>query len=434
MKMFSFLPALLCAGVISVPVWAAASDRSGPLAGLADQLEGAGVKTHVQFWNLSMMNLDTGPREHSFGNSGDLFIGADVDLGTLAGIDGAALHFEESVFILDRGTGQPTSRAWQGAAGSYFGGAPIHNDIGANQLSLLTWEQKWWDGRLATHIGRTSARRYFMIYNCESVVTCNDPIIDSSTGILPPPYGTWGGYIKYQAPQGGYVHAGAFESNPTDYIKKRHGLDFSTDDASGTTLLFGVGHKRDESVDPYRSHYELNAYLNTSNQVDPLTGESEHGSAGGFFKLQQVFWRADGGQRTSPQALGTFGSVSVSVDDKQPFSQFAELGLTYYAPFDRPQDKLNFKASYLRVNGHQLEFQRQSRAAAGGDTRLGQRDVYALETNAHIQLTRNIVVEPSVQYIFNPDNFYNPDTRELSGDGFVVGLQVIVDLGTILGL
>ncbi|MCL8047723.1 carbohydrate porin, partial [Pseudomonas aeruginosa] len=79
---------------------------------------------------------------------------------------------------------------------------------------------------------------------------------------------------------------------PVDYLKKRHGLDFGTDDASGTSLLLGIGDKREESLDPYRSHYELNAYLNTANQVDPLTGASDHGSAGGFFKFQQLFWRA----------------------------------------------------------------------------------------------------------------------------------------------
>lgn len=434
MKTLRTLLALLCASLLSLPAMCAESPRSGPLAGLGEQLERSGVKTHAQFWSLSMMNLDTGPREHSFGNSGDLFLGADLDLGTLAGLNGASLHLEESVFILDQGTGQPTARNWQGAAGSYFAGAPLHNDIGANQLSLLTWEQKWLDGRLDTHIGRTTARRYFLIYNCENVVTCNDPILDASTGILPPPYGTWGGYMRYQAPEELYVHAGAFESNPTDYIKKRHGLDFSTDDASGTTFLLGVGRKRDESVDPYRSHYELDAYLNTANQFDPLTGESDHGSAGGFFKFQQLFWRADGGQLTSPRALGVFGSLSISADDKQPFSHFAEAGLTYFAPFDRPQDKLNFKASYLRLNDHQIEFQRQARIAAGGDPSQGSRNVYALETNAHIALTPHIAFEPSVQYIISPDNFYNPSARELSGDGFVVGVQVMVDMGTLLGL
>jgi len=39
-----------------------------------------------------------------------------------------------------------------------------------------------------------------------------------------------------------------------------------------------------------------------------------------------------------------------------------------------------------------------------------------------------------VQYLINPDNYYNPSTRELSGNGFVVGLQVILDVGSMLGL
>ena len=434
MKTLRTLPALLCAGFLGLSAQAAEDSRSGPLAGFGERLQRHGVKTHAQFWSLSLKNLDTGPRQHSFGNSGDLFLGADLDLATLAGLDGASLHIEETLFILDRGTGQPTGPSWQGAVGSYFGGAPLHNDIGANQLSLLTWQQQWLGGRLDSHLGRTNARRYFLIYNCETVVTCNDPIIDASTGILPPPYGAWGGYLKYRATPTRYLHAGAFESNPVDYLKKRHGLDFGTDDASGTSLLLGIGDKREESLDPYRSHYELNAYLNTANQVDPLTGASDHGSAGGFFKFQQLFWRADGGRLDSPRALGLFGSLSVSADDKQPFRHFAELGMTYHAPFDRTRDKLNLKASYLRLNDHQLEFQRQARIAAGGDAKLGQRDVYALETNAHIALTPHIALEPSVQYIFNPDNYYNPGARELSGDGFVVGLQLMVDMGSLLGL
>ncbi|MFJ7141362.1 carbohydrate porin [Pseudomonas protegens] len=410
---------------------APAAPRSGPLSGLGNYLADQGITPHVQFLSLAMKNLDTGPRPHSFGNSGDLFVGADINLGTFAGLDGAALHFEQTLFILDHQTGVPTSRNWQGAAGSYFGGAPIHNDLTSNQLSLLTYQQTWLDGQVDLSLGRTNARRYFYIYNCESTITCNDPIIDSSTGILPPPYGSWGGYLKYQLTPQWYVHGGAFESNPVDYLKERKGLDFSTDDASGTSLLLGIG---SQNRDAYSSHYELNGFYNTSKQVDPLTGAMAFGSGGAFFKFQQSLWRADVGTGTAPQALLLFGSLSVAADDKQPFSQFAEAGLTYLAPFDRPQDKLNLKASYLRLNDHQLRFQQQARTANGGDPRLGERNVYALEANAHIALTRQLALEPSVQYLINPDNFYNPEARELSGNGFVVGLQVTLDVGSLLGL
>ncbi|NVZ20089.1 carbohydrate porin [Pseudomonas costantinii] len=424
MKTLRILPVLFCTSVLSLSAYCAENTRSGPLAELGEQLELNGVSPHVQLWSLSMKNLDTGPRPNSFGNSGDLFVGADVNLGTLAGLEGSAFHVEETVFILDQGTGQPTSRNWQGAAGSYFGGAPIHNDITSNQLSLLTFEQKWLDGRLDLHLGRTNARRYFYIYNCDTVVTCNDPIIDASTGVLPPPYGAWGGYLKYQVNPSLYVHAGAFESNPVDYLKKRKGLDFSTDDASGTSFLLGIGSKPGDDT----TQYELNAYFNSSKQVDPLTGASDHGTAGAFFKFRQTLWRAN------LQGVQVFGSLSAAADDKQPFSHFAEAGLTYLAPFDRPQDKLNFKTSYLRINPHQLEFQQRMRTDNGGDPRLGDRDVYALEANGHFALSRNVSIEPSVQYLINPDNFYNPGARELSGNGFVVGLQVMLDVGSMLGL
>ncbi|MCC0234098.1 hypothetical protein LJG11_28975, partial [Pseudomonas aeruginosa] len=67
---------------------------------------------------------------------------------------------------------------------------------------------------------------------------------------------------------------------------------------------------------------------------------------------------------------GLCGSLPLSAAAKPPFRHVAELRLTYHAPFDRTRDKLNLKASYLRLNDHQLEFQRQARIAASGDPRL----------------------------------------------------------------
>ncbi|MEE4150097.1 carbohydrate porin [Pseudomonas viridiflava] len=401
-----------------------AQDRQGPLAEWGERLAGYGIQPHALFTNLSMKNLDTGPRPYSFGNSGDLYIGADVNLATFGGPDDAALHVEQTLFILDNGTGQPTAGNWQGAAGSYFAGAPLHNDITTNQLSVLTYEQKWLDGQLQTHIGRTNGRRYFYIYNCAKADTCTDPILDASSGMLPPPFGAWGGYLKYNLSPSLYVHAGVFESNPVDYLKKRKGVDFSTDDASGTSFLMGIGSKPGDPT----TQYELNAYFNSSEQVDPLTGARENGTAGGFFKFRQTLWRS------GLHGVQVFGSLSASADKKQPFSHFAETGLTYLAPFNRPQDRLNFKTSYLQVNSHQLKFQQRLRTAAGGDPDLGERNVYAVEANGHFALTRNLSIEPSVQYLINPDNFYNPGAPQLSNNGFVVGLQVTLDVGSALGL
>ena len=57
-----------------------AEDAPGPLADLGNQLAEHGIKTHAVFLSLAVKNLDTGPRPHSFGNSGDLFLGVDTEI------------------------------------------------------------------------------------------------------------------------------------------------------------------------------------------------------------------------------------------------------------------------------------------------------------------------------------------------------------------
>lgn len=102
------MPALLCVGSLGFSAQTAEDGRSGPLAGLGGRFQRHGMKTHAQFWSPSPKNLNTGPRQHSFGNNGDLFLGVDLDLATLAGLDGASLHIEETLFTLDHNTSQPT--------------------------------------------------------------------------------------------------------------------------------------------------------------------------------------------------------------------------------------------------------------------------------------------------------------------------------------
>ena len=85
--------------------------------------------------------------------------------------------------------------------------------------------------------GRTNAKRYFYVSNCGTIVACNDPLIEYTTGILPYPYGSWGGYAKYTVNDNMYVHGGVFESNPEDYLKTKGFTGIRN--ASGATSLAG---------------------------------------------------------------------------------------------------------------------------------------------------------------------------------------------------
>ncbi|WHL30072.1 carbohydrate porin [Pseudomonas juntendi] len=153
-----------------------------------------------------------------------MFAGADLDLGKLLDNNLGTFHFEYTFFPWMRNEGVPTADKWQGAVGSALAGSVMHNDIDAGYLSLFAYSQNFLDDRLQITAGRTNAKRYFYVSNCGTIVACNDPLIEYTTGILPYPYGSWGGYAKYTVNDNMYVHGGVFESNPEDYLKKLRGF------------------------------------------------------------------------------------------------------------------------------------------------------------------------------------------------------------------
>ncbi|WP_129139513.1 carbohydrate porin [Modicisalibacter coralii] len=406
-------------------------------SGLGRELDAAGIKPHLSLWSLWVGNPSTGPREGSHAVTNNIFAGADFDLERLFDIPDATFHLEYIAFPGNYNVGQPTTSAYAGAAGGYFGGSPARNDISSGYLSQFSYEQTYFDGRLKTVLGRTNARRYFFENNCSSVVACNDPIWDYATGSLPPPYASWGAFGQLRLGNHKSLKLGVFESDPQQYLDKGHGFDWNPSDSAGESILAAIGHETTFSEATYPGRYELIGFYNTSDQYDPRTGERDgSGTAGVMFKFRQAFWRPDGGRGDSvdPEALLVFGSMEAAPGDNQPYQAFVETGLTYLNPFDRPADMANIKVSYARLGSRQLEAQRAARIANGGTTDTGSRNVYRVETNYHLGLPGYVFLEPSVQYVINPSNVYNPAARDLNDDGVVVALQFGIDLGKTLGL
>lgn len=391
-----------------------------------------GLKLDLQVWDLAVKNLNTGPSPYSYGSSGNVFVGAEGDLETLAGIPGASFNLQYVFFPFMHGEGQPAQEHWPGRAGSYFAGAILHNDIDSGYLARFTWNQRFLADRLELVAGRSNAYQHFYLSNCANVTTCNDPIIDTASGILPYPYGSWGLYGRYHFGATSYLHSGVFESNPQDYFDHTKGFDWDPSDASGVSWLAGVGAQADFTQDPYAYHYELNGFHYTGDQINPMDGRLRKGSDGLLFKFRHTLSR-EGVGAVPERGWQVFGSWSWPRGDWQPFSYFAEVGLTRLGPFGRPQDQLNVKASYLRVGAKQAEWQEQARLQATGRDERTRRGVSRIEVNTHLQLTQNLALEPSVQYIFNPDNFYNP-CAPVSGNGALVALQAMYNLGAALGL
>ncbi|MHB0775539.1 carbohydrate porin [Halomonas sp. WWR20] len=404
---------------------------------IGEKLDTAGITPHLSLWSLWVSNPSTGPREDEYAITNDIFFGTDFDLENLLGIPDAAFHFEYTFFPSNHNVGQPASSAYAGAAGSYFGGAVARNDISSGYLSQFSYEQNYFDGRLKAVLGRTNARRYFFENNCSSVVACNDPIWDNATGSLPPPYSTWGAFGQLELGNYKHVKLGIFESDPQQYLDEGHGFDWNASDSAGETILAAIGHKTAFSEQAYPGRYELIGFYNTSDQYDPRTGELDEGGTGGImFKFRQAVWRPDGGRNLveDPQALMLFGSLEAAPGDNQPYQAFIETGLTYLNPFDRSADMASTKISYVHLGSRQLQAQREARVAQGGEDTIGSDDVYRIEANYHVGLPHYIFLEPSIQYVINPSNFYNPGARHLNDDGFVVALQFGINLGMATGL
>ncbi|MHB0774239.1 carbohydrate porin [Halomonas sp. WWR20] len=286
-------------------------------------------------------------------------------------------------------------------------------------------------------IGRTNAGRYFFKSNCSNVITCNDPIWDNSTGILPPPYGSWGAFSQLVLDGGGYIKLGAFESDPNQYLDKGHGFDWGSSDSAGASLLAAVGRKTTFMNTAYPGQYELIGFYNTSDQYDPRTGElDQDGNGGVMLKFRQAIWRPDGGRNLleDPQALMLFGSLEAAPGKNQPYQAFAEAGVTYLNPFDRLSDMASVKVSYARLGDRQRQAQREARVAQGGVDTAESSGVHRFEMNYHLGLPHYMFLEPSVQYIVNPSNFFNPGARRLNDDGMVVALQFGIDFGLATGL
>lgn len=391
-------------------------------------------KAHLIVSDLMLENLNTGPRPHTFANAGVIFAGADVDMSKLLGLTGGTFQFEYTFFPWMRNEGQPTGNAWQGATGSALGGAPMHNDIDNGYLSKFEYRQMLLDDHLEVDVGRSNAKQHFYMMNCANWVTCNDPIIENTTGILPYPYGSWGGYTRYSFDNGHYVHAGAFESNPADYLKHTKGWNWNADDANGITWLGGVGTQKSFEQDPLAYHYELNGYYNTAQQTDVLDGSTRRGSSGLILRFMQTLSREGAHATGAPdKAWQVFGAWTWSADDLQPFRHFVEAGITRVGPFGRPQDSVSVKASYLRLGDKQVQYQHDQRLLATGLDQGMAKAESRVELNMVWQATPYLAFQPSVQYVFNPSNFYNPQA-EVSNNGAVVGLQVVYDLGAQIGL
>lgn len=427
-----------------VPEALSTQPSTGPLSELGATLHDAGIDINALAINYSQWNPTGGVVSGQTGNSAIVFAGVDFNLGKLVGLTGGTIHAEEAIFglkynaVVDYGSNPlATYRGhyFSQDVGSVLGGVAFPNNIPTHYLSRLSYEQKF--GNLEVELGRMNPLRAFNQPNCDNVLSCQDPVMQYNTAITPPAFATWAARAKYNINDNWWVQAGAYESNFA--VTQTEGYDWGMGDATGAFLISELGYNSSFAQTSLPGYYEIGTYYDTSTFTNSWTGEEYQGSGGIFFRGHQTVWSAptSNSKGPPPSYVNIFGTLDYSLTSQAPYRFYGEIGANWFGFIEgRPFDSIGAKFAYINITKDQLLYQNQFRISWGGEDSLSSPNQYRLELNGHIQLEHGIAIEPSVQYIINPDSFFGtPFVAERAPrDGWIVSAVLIVPISNMLGL
>ena len=407
---------------------------SGPLSSIFAPLADRGFTFHVLALDFFQGNPSMGLQRGRGSNSTYIIVGTDIDLGKAAGLQGTYLHYENTFFANVHNLGLA------GQIGdSTVGYQPPYNPT-FTRLSRATVEQKLMDGKLDIEAGITHPDRFYAIPNCDSINSCFQSLLTLNAGWSSPQYGVLGGNVSYQTNSPVYVEAGAFAANGGR--NQQTGYDFNETQASGVIGMAEMGWKTKYDTTAYPATYSLTGFFNTQSHVDYNAGSAfgptrnQDGTSGVVVQAEQVVWRADGGtvKNATPTAISIYGSGGGSLDSTTAIESDVYVGAKLLAPFqNNPGTQFGVKFNWERLNKSYDAYLGAANFVSGGNQGVA-RDKFIFEFNGHVALPYGLAFEPVVQYIVNPNSYYNPLTPVHPKDGFYLGGTVVVPVGVLLGI
>lgn len=413
----------------------AAPAITGPLSSVFAPLADRGFNFHVLALDFFQGNPSMGLQRGRGSNSTYIIVGTDIDLGKAAGLQGTSLHYENTFFA------NVYNLNLAGQIGdSQVGYQPPYNPT-FTRLSRATIEQKLLNDKLDIEVGITHPDRYYATPNCDSINSCFQDLLYFNAGWSSPQYGVLGGNISYQTNSPVYVEAGVFAANAGH--NNETGYDFDERQAYGVIGMGEIGWKTKFDTVAYPSTYSVTGFFNTQSHTDYnagsayVTPRTTQGTSGIVVQGEQVVWRADGGtvRNLTPTAISIYGSAGASLDSTSPIESDVYVGAKLMSPFqNRPGDRFGFKFNWERLNPSYAAYLGTANLVSGGTGAPISRDKYIFELNAHLQLPLGCAFEPVVQYVVNPNSYWNPLTPTHPKDGFYIGGTVVVPVGVILGI
>lgn len=366
---------------------------------------------------------------------GALFINAiDFDLEKLLNIPTAKIHTE--VVIFPWAYPDSSSATHFGTyASSLMGGDqyPPHEASWKPWLSQLSYEQTILDGKLNFELGKSNLLRYFFTPTCGLDFYCIDVGVKKITGTIDPATGTLTGRVKYNINSNWNAEFGAQQIREFTASQRNYGWNIT--DNSGGDGTFFVGAVRYFNNEGKKNDlYEFNTYYADTTVTNPADSSDTHrGTSGAVFKFNKLIYSSDSAHFNP--TVKWFGSLSKIFDEDEIVNVGVIQGLNISDLTAEPifgkitLDQVTMKVNYVNINDNQLISQRNKHMALGGTSEMTNPNQFRFELSTTLGLTKNIKLQPVVEYIVNPDTYMSTNSKELPRDGWLFGAMLGISLG-----
>lgn len=402
-----------------------------PFQPLADD----GITLALNYTGEAAANLSGGLTKDA-AYAGQVYVGADFDMDTIAGISGATIHAAvtnrhgESLSALALGNNTSVQEIW--------GTQNTH-------LAILTWEQSLMDGALTVEAGKSQANIHFLNsqYYChfQNNSVCGNPtFVFKNSNFTYFPASSWMAHAKAQFTDEISLHAGVYEVNPRRKRADDDGFTFSFKGGTGVVIPWELEYAPAGGL-PGR--YILGGWIDRGDYADPLrdangdiailSGEAaatRKGRSGLYVRAEQQITGTAG---PNPRGLAIFGVAMTNLSGRVEESRFLDFGIVQTGTFaGRDKDTLGFVISDQRFSDLAMERMRAARISAGGNGDIARHQTM-MELAYGAQLTPAIRISPNVQYIVNPDQTGAPFRTSDIPDALIVGFKFTIDGPTLLG-
>ena len=411
---------------------------TGLFPGFGATLIDDGIDIHGVFLDHFYANPSAGVVTGELNNLAVFSPAVDLDLDKIIGLPGGFIHAIFRFYTFKADIPQIITNTGGILAGAQATPASI-----TDLLSELTYEQRLFSDKLSLEAGRTNVYNYFFIPNSLDPFTSFSTALQVDGNQPLVPYPVWGGRATYHFTPDWYAQTGAFEDN---FIRAtKNGNNFGLDNADGAEVLAELDYRSEFSTAAYPANLEAGAEWNTRHGPNNLKGTAAAYNAredgfdyvgGGVLYLQglQTIWRGPDRAGSPPENVAVYGSVDTSVDKPQPIDLDAIVGtnITGFIP-SRPLDAVGLQIHYQRLSALEAAHETATEDFFAGKGPSQRRDGFDFEGVGNIQLTSWAALRPSIQYVLDPDEYYDAAQRRRAHSGWIGAAFAVISFGRLLG-